>query len=212
MIDPDIEWISVDPSESPGTRACSILADRFADGYRVEIERCVGIETTSPSRSGSPERSAMRRRPAAADAPLLHRRPVRAVVTVRDGRVCRVQEYPPRGRARGRRPRRRGIDRAGMVGGSPPSLEQRRDVPLPVLQPPAPRDERPRADRAGARTGVATPTRSAWARPEGGPVPHVRRLAHRAARERTSVPTAVAPIVSRPCALVSSPAAATARG
>ena len=44
MLDPDIEWIAVDPAESAGHESVlSILADRFEDGYRVEIERCVGI-------------------------------------------------------------------------------------------------------------------------------------------------------------------------
>ena len=96
MIDPDIEWISVDPSESAGHEGVlSILADRFEDGYRVEIERCVGIgdDVAVSFRVAGEERDATD------DRPLQTRRyftvgRYAAVVTVRDGRVCRVQEYP----------------------------------------------------------------------------------------------------------------------
>jgi ketosteroid isomerase-like protein len=96
MLDPDIEWVAVDPEEATGHESVlAILADRFEDGYRVEIERCVGIgdEVAVSFRVAGEERDATD------DRPLQTRRyftvgRYSAVVTVRDGRVTRVQEYP----------------------------------------------------------------------------------------------------------------------
>jgi ketosteroid isomerase-like protein len=101
MLDPDIEWIAVDPSESAGHEGVlSILADRFEDGYRVEIERCVGIgdDVAVSFRVAGVERDA------SDDRPLQTRRyftvgRYSAIVTIRDGRVRRVQEYPHLGAA-----------------------------------------------------------------------------------------------------------------
>ena len=96
MIDPDVEWISIDPEGAAGHESVlEILADRAADGYRVEIERCVGIgdEVAVSFRVAGVERDLTD------DRPLQTRRyftvgRYSAVVTVRDGRVVRVQEYP----------------------------------------------------------------------------------------------------------------------
>jgi len=101
MLDPDIEWIAVDPSESAGHEGVlTILADRFRDGYRVEIERCVGMgdDVAVSFRVAGEEKDA------SDDRPLQTRRyftvgRYSAVVTVLDGRVCRVQEYPHLGAA-----------------------------------------------------------------------------------------------------------------
>ena len=101
MLDPDIEWIAVDPSESAGHEGVvSILADRFADGYRVEIERCVGIgdDVAISFRVAGVERDASDERPLQTRRYFTVGR-YSAVVTVRDGRVCRVQEYPHLGAA-----------------------------------------------------------------------------------------------------------------
>jgi hypothetical protein len=96
MLDPDIEWVSVDPVSSAGhASVLDILADRFDEGYRVEIERCVGIgdDVAVSFRVAGEERDA------SDDRPLQTRRyftvgRYSAVVTVRDGRVARVQEFP----------------------------------------------------------------------------------------------------------------------
>jgi ketosteroid isomerase-like protein len=96
MLDPDIEWISLDPEDSAGHESVlGILAERFAEGYRVEIERCVGVgdDVAVSFRVAGEERDA------SDDRPLQTRRyftvgRYAAVVTVVDGRVCRVQEYP----------------------------------------------------------------------------------------------------------------------
>ena len=73
----------------------AILADRFEEGYRIEIERCVGIgdEVAVSFRVAGEELDA------SDDRPLQTRRyftvgRYSAVVTVRNGRVVRVQEYP----------------------------------------------------------------------------------------------------------------------
>ena len=96
MLDPDIEWVSVEPEDSAGHEGVlGILAERFAEGYRVEIERCVGIgdEVAVSFRVAGEERDTTD------DRPLQTRR----YFTV--GRYCRcrhrrrrpslrVQEYP----------------------------------------------------------------------------------------------------------------------
>ncbi len=96
LLDPDIEWVAIDPADAAGhDSVLSILADRFADGYRVEIERCVGVgdDVAVSFRVAGQERDTTD------DRPLQTRRyftvgRYSAVVTVRDGRVCKVQEYP----------------------------------------------------------------------------------------------------------------------
>jgi ketosteroid isomerase-like protein len=96
MLDPEIEWLSVDPESAAGHESVlDILAERFEEGYRVEIERCVGIgeEVAVSFRVAGEELDA------SDDRPLQTRRfftvgRYSAVVTVRNGRVARVQEYP----------------------------------------------------------------------------------------------------------------------
>src|SRR5262249_41933286 len=92
----DVEWVSIDPEGAEGRSAVlDILADRFADDYRVEIERCVGVgdDVAVSFRVAGEERDL------SDDRPLQTRRyftvgRYSAVVTVRDGRVVRVREYP----------------------------------------------------------------------------------------------------------------------
>jgi ketosteroid isomerase-like protein len=96
MLDPDIEWISVEPEGAADhDGVVGILAERFEEGYRVEIERCVGVgdDVAVSFRVAGEERDTTD------DRPLQTRRyftvgRYSAVVTVRDGRVVRVQEYP----------------------------------------------------------------------------------------------------------------------
>jgi ketosteroid isomerase-like protein len=96
MLDPDIEWISTEPEDAADhDSVVGILAERFAEGYRVEIERCVSVgdEVAISFRVAGEERDDTD------DRPLQTRRyftvgRYAAVVTVVDGRVRRVQEYP----------------------------------------------------------------------------------------------------------------------
>ncbi len=96
MLDPEIEWSGVDPAGSAGRDdVLEIIAERFADGHRLEIERCVGVG----DRVAISFRVAGIERDVSDDRPLQTRRyftvgRYAAVVTVRDGRVVRVQDYP----------------------------------------------------------------------------------------------------------------------
>ncbi len=96
MLDPEIEWSGVDPAGSAGRDdVLEIIAERFADGHRLEIERCVGVG----DRVAISFRVAGIERDVSDDRPLQKRRyftvgRYAAVVTVRDGRVVRVQDYP----------------------------------------------------------------------------------------------------------------------
>jgi ketosteroid isomerase-like protein len=96
MLDPDIEWSGVEPEGSAGRDdVLEIIARRFADGHRLEIERCVGVG----------DRVAVSFRVAGIERDVSDNRPLQtrryftvgrftAVVTVRDGRVVHVHEYP----------------------------------------------------------------------------------------------------------------------
>ena len=98
MLDPDIEWNGLDSDLFPAAdreEVLEVLASRFQDGYRLELERCVGVEdqVVVAFRAAGVEKDATD------DRPLQTRRyftvgRYAAVVTVRHGRVLRVQEYP----------------------------------------------------------------------------------------------------------------------
>jgi ketosteroid isomerase-like protein len=96
MLDPDVEWSSVEPERfNSREEVLGIIADRFADGYRLELERCiaVGDQVAVAFRASGVERDE------ADDRPLQTRRyftvgRYSGIVTIRDGRVVRVQDYP----------------------------------------------------------------------------------------------------------------------
>jgi ketosteroid isomerase-like protein len=96
-LDPAIEWRGVDPESPPTGRedVLRILADRYADGYRVELERCIGKgdQVLVSFRAAGTEKDPLD------DRPLQTRRYFTigrywAIVTVRGGRVVAVQDYP----------------------------------------------------------------------------------------------------------------------
>jgi ketosteroid isomerase-like protein len=96
MLDPDIEWIAVEPEGTADhDGVVGILAERFEEGYRVEIERCVGVgdDVAVSFRVAGEERDVTDNRPLQTRRYFTVGR-YSAVVTVRDGRVVRVQEYP----------------------------------------------------------------------------------------------------------------------
>jgi ketosteroid isomerase-like protein len=96
LLAPEIEWVGVE--EEPATPArrdaiIEILRERFAEGYRIELERCLGIgdQVVISARfahtGGDP----------ADDRPLQTRRyytvgRYAGIVTIDDGRVVRVQD------------------------------------------------------------------------------------------------------------------------
>ena len=223
MLDPDIEWIAVDPSEAAGHEGVlSILADRFEDGYRVEIERCVGIgdDVAVSFRVAGEERDETDDRPLA-DAALLHRRPLRRRRhRPRRPGLPRAGVPAPRSGARGGRARRRGALT------EPQWWEVRRRVssrrPATYRCPFCNRLLHAMSDHVLiAPEGDSTRRRhahaqcvAACARGRAGSSPTTTGAREQAGHDadRVALPPAVAPIVSGPCASESSPAAATAPG
>jgi ketosteroid isomerase-like protein len=96
LLDPEIEWHGVAASV-PAQRdeVERILAERFADGYRIELERCEGRgdDVLMAFRAVGVEKDPTD------DRPLQTRRYVTigrywAIATVRDGRIVRVRDFP----------------------------------------------------------------------------------------------------------------------
>jgi ketosteroid isomerase-like protein len=97
LLDPEIEWFGVASGLPPADleEVRRILMDRLADGYRIELERCIGKgdEVLVAFRAAGVEKDTHD------DRPLQTRRYFTigrfwAIVTVRDGRVVRVRDYP----------------------------------------------------------------------------------------------------------------------
>jgi ketosteroid isomerase-like protein len=97
LLHPDIEWhpldagaLSVDHED-----ALSVVADRYREQYRVELERCVGVgdQVVVGFRASKESRDADDPRPLQSRRKFSVER-YSAVVTIRDGRVVRVQDYP----------------------------------------------------------------------------------------------------------------------
>ena len=97
LLDPEIEWRGVGghfvPADLDEVRR--VLASRLADGYRIELERCIGREdeVLVAFRASGVEKDP------SDDRPLQTRRYFTVgryygVVTVRNGRVVGVQDYP----------------------------------------------------------------------------------------------------------------------
>jgi len=96
LLAPDVEWYGADGEGPAGVDEIrEILAARFADGYRIELERCIGKgnEVLLAFRAAGVEKDALD------DRPLQTRRYYTigrywAIATVRDRRIARVQDYP----------------------------------------------------------------------------------------------------------------------
>ena len=97
LLDPDIEWFSVAPEQPPADldEVRTILTARHADGYRIELNRCIGKgeDVLVAFRAAGVEKDPD-------DDRLLQSRRTFTigrywgVVTVREGRVVRVRDYP----------------------------------------------------------------------------------------------------------------------
>jgi ketosteroid isomerase-like protein len=98
LLHPDIEWYPLE-SESLASvdheDALTVVADRYREQYRVELERCVGVgdQVVVGFRASKAERDANDTRPLQSRRKFSVER-YSAVVTIRDGRVVRVQDYP----------------------------------------------------------------------------------------------------------------------
>src|SRR3954451_6917936 len=97
LIDPDIEWYPLDGGSLSSIDAGDVLgvvAERYREQYRVELERCVGAGDTVVCAF-----RAVREFPDPEDErPLQSRRKwsverYAAVVTIREGRVVKVQDF-----------------------------------------------------------------------------------------------------------------------
>jgi ketosteroid isomerase-like protein len=97
LLDPEIEWHGLAAEAAPAQReeVERVLAERLAEGYRVELERCVarGDDVLIGFRAVGVEKDALD------DRPLQTRRYFMigrywAIATVRDGRVIRVRDFP----------------------------------------------------------------------------------------------------------------------
>ncbi len=99
LLDDDVEWY---PSRRAARRssttreALGVIAERYREQYRVELERCVGVGDQVVVGFRASREYARRRR---SDRPLQSRRKFSVerysgVVTIRDGRVVKVQDYP----------------------------------------------------------------------------------------------------------------------
>jgi ketosteroid isomerase-like protein len=96
LLSADVEWRGIDGEAPVGMAEIEeILATRFTDGYRIELERCIGKgdEVLLSFRAAGVEKDADD------DRPLQTRRYYTigrywAIVTVEDGRIAKVKDFP----------------------------------------------------------------------------------------------------------------------
>lgn len=97
LLDPEIEWHGLASEAAPAQReeVERVIAERLAEGYQVELERCVGKgdHVLMGFRAVGIEKDEYD------DRPLQTRRYFTigrywAIATVRDGRVVRVRDFP----------------------------------------------------------------------------------------------------------------------
>ena len=98
LLDDDVEWYPLDggpQSLVDHAEVLGVVAERYREQYRVELERCVGVgdqvvvgfRASREMLDPDDERPLQSRRKFSVER-------YSAVVTIRDGRVVRVQDYP----------------------------------------------------------------------------------------------------------------------
>jgi ketosteroid isomerase-like protein len=97
MLDPEVEWVGIGEVAGVADRAdvLEILRDRLAEEYSVTLDRCIGIgdrvvvsmRFSRNAPDPTDERPLQSRR-------MYHLGRYAAIVTMRDGRVIRVDEQP----------------------------------------------------------------------------------------------------------------------
>ena len=97
MLDPEVEWVGVGDFVAVADRAdvLAVLAERLAEDYHVTVDRCIGVG----DRVAVSMRFSRVEADPTDDRPLQSRRTYlvgryAAVVTMRGGRVVRVEEHP----------------------------------------------------------------------------------------------------------------------
>jgi ketosteroid isomerase-like protein len=98
MLDPDVEWSGLDggPWDHAGQEnVLEVLADRLQDGFRIELERCIGVgdKVVVSFRASGVEKDAADPRPLQSRRYFTVGR-YSGIVTTHDGRVVHVQDYP----------------------------------------------------------------------------------------------------------------------
>jgi len=97
MLDPEVEWIGVGEVAAIADRAdvMEVLAERLAEDYHVTVDRCIGVgdRVVVSMRFSRVEADPTDERPLQSRRYYLVGR-YAAVVTMRDGRVVRVEEHP----------------------------------------------------------------------------------------------------------------------
>jgi ketosteroid isomerase-like protein len=91
MLDPEVEWVG----QGEVTAIAEVLRSRLAEEYQVTVDRCIGVgtEVVVSMRFSRIELDPTDERPLQSRRSYLVGR-YAAVVTVSDGRVTRVVEYP----------------------------------------------------------------------------------------------------------------------
>lgn len=98
LLHEDVEWypLGAGPySFADHAQALGVVAERYREQYRVELDRCIGVgdEVVVGFRASKEERDATDTRPLQSRRKFSVER-YSAVVTIREGRVVRVQDYP----------------------------------------------------------------------------------------------------------------------
>ena len=97
MLDPEVEWIGVGEVAAIADRSdvLDILRDRVAEDYQVTVDRCIGVgeDVVVSMRFSRVELDSTDERPLQSRRSFLVGR-YAAIVTMHDGRVVRVVEYP----------------------------------------------------------------------------------------------------------------------
>lgn len=97
MLDPEVEWVGQGEVTAIADRSdvLEVLRNRLAEDYQVTVDRCIGVgdEVVVSMRFSRIELDPTDERPLQSRRSYLVGR-YAAVVTVADGRVARVVEYP----------------------------------------------------------------------------------------------------------------------
>ncbi len=97
MLDPEVEWVGVGDFVAVADRAdvLAVLAERLAEDYHVTVDRCIGVgdHVVVSMRFSRVEPDPTDDRPLQSRRTYLVGR-YAAIVTMRDGRVVRVEEHP----------------------------------------------------------------------------------------------------------------------
>jgi ketosteroid isomerase-like protein len=113
LLDPQVEWVGQGEVVATADRAdvLEVLRERLDEEYQVTVDRCIGVgdEVVISMRFSRVELDPTDERPLQSRRSFLVGR-YAAVVTIADGRVARVVEYPHLAAA---------LDAVGMVDDNP---------------------------------------------------------------------------------------------